>query len=319
MKIPNDLTTTASTHIVSTYKTLESLNSKYKNYIMENKYNGISKSVHFDKPFSVKNCPTSRNSEIGNKVSFESFDIVARINSTRNKINLSKLQPLLINPHPPISLKNLQCQFKNYAKAKSSKKKYGIIKSYAVNTYHGIVRNYNEDRVAIILNITPTISFTGKWPRCSMFAVFDGHGGNKCADYLRDNLFDFITKDINFPYKPEQAIKNAFFLAEKEFTKTIALDTDMNLIDSSGSCVNLILFVNEMCYVANLGDSRAIMSKYNGQQVIPLSIDHKPDNPVEYERIYKNGGSVYQTNVKKEENRPGPYRLLPGKLSVNKI
>ena len=26
------------------------------------------------------------------------------------------------------------------------------------------------------------------WPNCSFFAIYDGHGGSKCADYLRENL-----------------------------------------------------------------------------------------------------------------------------------
>jgi protein phosphatase 2C family protein 2/3 len=33
-------------------------------------------------------------------------------------------------------------------------KKNGYVKSYSANTFHGLVRNYNEDRVSIILNIT---------------------------------------------------------------------------------------------------------------------------------------------------------------------
>jgi protein phosphatase 2C family protein 2/3 len=24
------------------------------------------------------------------------------------------------------------------------------------------------------------------WPECSFFAIYDGHGGAKCADFLRD-------------------------------------------------------------------------------------------------------------------------------------
>jgi protein phosphatase 2C family protein 2/3 len=27
---------------------------------------------------------------------------------------------------------------------------------------------------------------------CSFFGVYDGHGGSGCADYLRDNLHQFI-------------------------------------------------------------------------------------------------------------------------------
>ncbi len=42
-------------------------------------------------------------------------------------------------------------------------------------------RNYNEDRVAIILNIMKPKSKEGKidyWPKCSFFGIYDGHGGN---------------------------------------------------------------------------------------------------------------------------------------------
>lgn len=36
---------------------------------------------------------------------------------------------------------------------RSSNKKTGVITSYAASTNQGSVRNYNEDRVSIILNI----------------------------------------------------------------------------------------------------------------------------------------------------------------------
>ena len=26
------------------------------------------------------------------------------------------------------------------------------------------------------------------WPKCSFFAIYDGHGGSTCADFLKDNL-----------------------------------------------------------------------------------------------------------------------------------
>jgi serine/threonine protein phosphatase PrpC len=51
-------------------------------------------------------------------------------------------------------------------------------------------RNYNEDRVAIILNIMKPKAklYETQWPKCSFFGVYDGHGGNVCADFLRDYL-----------------------------------------------------------------------------------------------------------------------------------
>jgi len=51
-------------------------------------------------------------------------------------------------------------------------------------------RNYNEDRVAIILNIMKPKAkvYDNEWPKCSFFGIYDGHGGHTCADFLRDYL-----------------------------------------------------------------------------------------------------------------------------------
>jgi len=56
-------------------------------------------------------------------------------------------------------------------------------------------RNYNEDRVAIILNIMKPKSKEAKidyWPKCSFFGIYDGHGGSQCAEFLRDYLHQFV-------------------------------------------------------------------------------------------------------------------------------
>jgi len=41
----------------------------------------------------------------------------------------------------------------NHEPTKCSFKRNGIVRAYAANTNQGLVRNYNEDRVSIILNI----------------------------------------------------------------------------------------------------------------------------------------------------------------------
>ena len=75
----------------------------------------------------------------------------------------------------------------NYYPAKFASKKNGVVVTYAANTHQGMVRNYNEDRVSIILNIIkPKFKQIDFWPRCSFFAIYDGHGGAQCADFLRD-------------------------------------------------------------------------------------------------------------------------------------
>lgn len=89
-----------------------------------------------------------------------------------------------------------------------------------------------------------------------------------------------------------------------------------------------MLIVENIAYVANVGDSRAILSKNKGKDIVPLSEDHRPDRNIEHERITKNGGHLYQTqsNQKvadlngniKTETIVGPLRVFPGRLSVSR-
>ena len=44
----------------------------------------------------------------------------------------------------------------------TSKNCVGVVRAYAANTYKGLVRDYNEDRVAIILNIGEPKNYKGK-------------------------------------------------------------------------------------------------------------------------------------------------------------
>jgi protein phosphatase PTC2/3 len=49
-----------------------------------------------------------------------------------------------------------------------------------------------------------------------------------------------------------------------------------------------------MCYVANVGDSRAFLSMEGGSRLMPLSRDHKPSEENEKKRILDGGGKIYQ-------------------------
>lgn len=94
----------------------------------------------------------------------------------------------------PITKEVLKKSFEKYESARHSAKSLAIVKSFAANTHQGTVRKYNEDRVSIILNIVKPNTYKGSyWPSCSFFAVFDGHGGPKCADFLKDNLHNYVS------------------------------------------------------------------------------------------------------------------------------
>ena len=63
--------------------------------------------------------------------------------------------------------------------------------------------------------------------------------------------------------------------------------------DKSGSCAIAVLIVGDMCYVANVGDSRAVLSGEGGTRIFPLSRDHKPTDELERRRITEAGGQIY--------------------------
>jgi len=67
-------------------------------------------------------------------------------------------------------------------------------------------------------------------------------------------------------------------------------DGNMTVIEKSGSCASTVLIVGDMCYVGNVGDSRALLSSNRGKNVTDLSNDHKPSMEEEYQRIIKAGG-----------------------------
>jgi protein phosphatase 2C family protein 2/3 len=124
-------------------------------------------------------------------------------------------------------------------------------------------RNYNEDRVSIILNILkPPSRSDENWPKCSFFGVYDGHGGSNCADYLRDNLHQFVIREGSFPWNPREALRKGFEKAEKRFLELAENSIASGVVEKSGSCAVVTLIVGDMCYIANVGDSRAVLSGY---------------------------------------------------------
>ena len=209
---------------------------------------------------------------------------------------------------------------------KISAKSFGLITSYAANTNQGIVRDYNEDRVSVIINMNKPKYYNSlfPWPKISYFGIFDGHAGNKCAEFLRDNLLNYICNNNFFPNDIPNAIKFGFKKIDEDYLRKHAFINN-KLIDNSGSCGLILLLINSLIYIANVGDSRCIGSFKNGKIQKDITLDHKPNTPYEKERILKNGGKIYQTQTPIDDDESfkdkilvGPYRVFPGKLSVSR-
>lgn len=95
-----------------------------------------------------------------------------------------------------------------------SSKSFGVVKSFSANTNVGTVRKYNEDRIAIILNVVQPASRNPKliaWPKIQIFGIFDGHGGHKCAEFIKDQFHLNIITQIEFPSNVVAAVTKAAF------------------------------------------------------------------------------------------------------------
>ena len=100
-----------------------------------------------------------------------------------------------------------------------SDKSHGVINAFGANTHQGLSRNYNEDKVTIITNIEKPKqkAASSPWPLCSFFAIYDGHGGHKCANFLKENLHTIIINQTCFPQDPAKAMTLGCAEAERRF------------------------------------------------------------------------------------------------------
>ena len=171
-----------------------------------------------------------------------------------------------------LSLHLLSKKYENYTPPKFSNRKIGPLKSFSYNSFRGLIKEYNEDRVSISQVIEkPSCSKFSPWPKMSYFAIFDGHGGDECAEYLKENYLKFLVKTF-FKLKCKEKLEES---------------------DISGSCALVAVIFDNKLYIANIGDSRAIMSINGGNKIRQLTVDHKPDNLIEFERAIKNGSKIY--------------------------
>ncbi|XP_076920755.1 putative protein phosphatase 2C 10 [Bidens hawaiensis] len=134
-----------------------------------------------------------------------------------------------------------------------------------------------------------------------LFAIYDGHLGGEVAVYLQKHLFRNIIKEDDFLKDPERSLYRAY-----ESTDDAILDHDPELGQGGSTAVNAVLIDGRKLWIANVGDSRAVLSKLG--EAIQLSVDHEPE--AEKARIEARGGFV--------THLPGDVARVNGQLAVSR-
>lgn len=151
--------------------------------------------------------------------------------------------------------------------------------------------------------------------------MFDGHGGNQVAEYVRDNFVKELVKTKNYKDADYGAALTETFIKMDENMKTpqvkkelqkytteksddagmngiagFSVGAEADIANSVGCTATVCIMTKDEVITANSGDSRAVLCKKG--VAVELSYDHKPDNPEEKERITKAGGFVEENRVK---------------------
>ena len=127
---------------------------------------------------------------------------------------------------------------------------------------------------------------------CSIFAVFDGHCGPSIAQFCGQALPQYVESSPAYRDKDYAgALSSAFVAIDKHL-----VSHPTYRLDRSGCTANAIILTPDgYIHCANAGDSRCVMCRDGA--AYPLSQDHKPHLPIEFQRIQQAKHFVWNRRV----------------------
>ncbi len=183
-----------------------------------------------------------------------------------------------------------------------------------------------EDRTIVIQNLMyppPDYYYNGdakdtlsELAFTTFAAVFDGHGGDECSNFLVDALPRHIRNQMLAQREElrksietgrgrnglhadsgedatsevmRRILKTAYLRTDKEFI------TPKNAPQSGSTGATVVLFGRRL-FAANVGDSRVVLARKNGA-CLELTSDHKPSRPDEAARVRAAGGFILHKRV----------------------
>ncbi len=151
-------------------------------------------------------------------------------------------------------------------------------------------REYMEDTF-----YTSEITIEGREP-VYLFAIFDGHGGDQCAKFVKTNLKKYIINNLNTSDELScyNSLKELCVLLDEAWREYVFRKTAQS-IDYSGTTAVICLVIHSDLWVINIGDSRAVLGK--GGQAIQLTEDAKPTIAPYRDEIIRRGGFIEWNRV----------------------
>ena len=310
------------------------INKKENNNLTNDK---IDSNKKITRPKSPKNNPnknivrnnlTKNHIIISDKEENKNIEIEKEKQNENNKIEIKQdesTQKKILRSHSqtpldPLKQNDVQESLKNSQEEKSPEKPEKPTKTKVTKKIRDIYeyshvgfdgeqpKENNQDNYFIYKNFADHKDYI-------YLSVCDGHGieGHFVSDFIKDAL----------PYCMSENLKNTNILTEKELTHQIITETfidvnnmlvsneNINSLFSGSTCVSVI-YTPERLIVPNIGDSRAVLARYDKitktYKAIDLSRDHKPTEKDESQRIYENDGRI-QPFTEEGGEFVGPQRV----------
>ncbi|XP_050241670.1 probable protein phosphatase 2C 46 isoform X1 [Quercus robur] len=117
-------------------------------------------------------------------------------------------------------------------------------------------------------------------PYGTFIGIYDGHGGPETSRYIYDNLFQHLKRFTSEQQSMSvDVIRKAYQATEEGFLSVVTKQWPMNpQIAAVGSCCLVSVICGGTLYIANLGDSRAVLGRLvrsTGEVLaIQLSAEH---------------------------------------------
>jgi serine/threonine protein phosphatase PrpC/serine/threonine protein kinase len=134
------------------------------------------------------------------------------------------------------------------------------------------------------------------------YGVFDGHTGNLAAKFAASTFYELIhdrlsalklsSSQHDWKKMAEIALVQVFDEIHVNFLS--AASTAPSVMDQSGTTATVLYVNDDIIVVANVGDSRAVLSSWDDGvfRAIPLTIDHVASDPAELNLVKNRGGEI---------------------------
>ena len=272
------------------------INNKENNLKNEENNKKISKDNIIENEQKMDNKPNNNNEQI-EPPKINKKEKTEEIKSKNNERSLSQtpINPLIKNKGED-DLINSEDEDTKKNKTNQGKKVIKKIREIYPYSHVGFdgeePKENNQDNYFIFKNFAEHKDYI-------YMSVCDGHGveGHFVSEFIKEVL----------PYYMSENLKDKDILNQKEITHQIITETflivnnmlvaneNINSLFSGTTCVSVI-FTPERLIVPNIGDSRAVLARFDRDsgkyKAIELSRDHKPTEKDEAKRIYENDGRI---------------------------